>query len=142
MADGATTSSIWTDDQTTAGGLNNQPNTATSYEDVAYGGAGRAVLIGNTGGDRLIDWVGEFLLLGAILALRRRHHQSDSGTVNHEYLLQLSKADGADHTRANDAGQSRMPCRRLPVTRAILNAAEPTIAASYLKQLRTGAWTG
>ena len=48
------------DDQTTAGGLNNQPDTATSYEDVAYGGAGRDVLIGNTGGDRLIDWVGVF----------------------------------------------------------------------------------
>ena len=26
----------------------------------AFGGAGRDVLIGNTGGDRLIDWVGEF----------------------------------------------------------------------------------
>ena len=43
------------DDQTTAGGLNDRPDTATSYEDVAYGGAGRDVLIGNTGGDRLID---------------------------------------------------------------------------------------
>jgi hypothetical protein len=45
------------DDQTTAGGLNNQPDTATSCEDVAYGGADRDVLIGNTGGDRLIDWM-------------------------------------------------------------------------------------
>jgi hypothetical protein len=51
------------DDQTTAGGLNNQPHTATSYEDVAYGsggdayGSGGDVLIGNAGGDRLIDWV-------------------------------------------------------------------------------------
>ena len=27
-----------------------------SYEDRAFGGAGRDVLIGNTGGDRLIDW--------------------------------------------------------------------------------------
>ena len=26
----------------------------------AYGGAGRDILIGNTGGDRLIDWAGEF----------------------------------------------------------------------------------
>jgi hypothetical protein len=51
------------DDQTTGGGLNNQPHTATSYEDVAYGsggdayGSGGDVLIGNAGGDRLIDWV-------------------------------------------------------------------------------------
>ena len=30
------------------------------YEDRAFGGAGRDVLIGNTGGDRLIDWTGEF----------------------------------------------------------------------------------
>jgi hypothetical protein len=43
------------DDQTTAGGLNNQPHTATSYEDVAYGSGGD-VLISNAGADRLIDW--------------------------------------------------------------------------------------
>jgi Ca2+-binding RTX toxin-like protein len=53
------------DEHTTAGGgFNNQPDTATSYEDVAYGGTGRDVLIANTGRDRLIDWVGEFLLPG------------------------------------------------------------------------------
>jgi len=39
---------------------NAAPDTQPSYEDRAYGGAGRDVLIGNTGGDRLIDWVGEF----------------------------------------------------------------------------------
>ena len=79
------------DDQTTAGGLNNQPDTATSYEDVAYGGAGRDVLIANTGGDRLIDWVGGFLLLGAILALRRSYHQSGPGTGNHRVLANCRK---------------------------------------------------
>jgi hypothetical protein len=46
------------DDQTTAGGLNNRPGTSTSYEDFAYGGSGHDVLIGTTGGGRLIDWVG------------------------------------------------------------------------------------
>jgi Ca2+-binding RTX toxin-like protein len=45
------------DELTIAGGLNNQP-AATYYQDVIYGGAGRDVLIGNTGGDRLIDWMG------------------------------------------------------------------------------------
>jgi hypothetical protein len=39
---------------------NKTPDTHTSYEDRAAGGAGLDVLIGNTGGDRLIDWVGEF----------------------------------------------------------------------------------
>ena len=48
------------DNQTPTGGRKNQPDTATSYGGVAHGGAGRDVLIGNTGGDRLVDWVGEF----------------------------------------------------------------------------------
>ena len=39
---------------------NDAPDTHPIYEDRAYGGAGLDVLIGNTGGDRLIDWVGEF----------------------------------------------------------------------------------
>ena len=48
------------DDLTTNGGANDQPETSASYEDRAFGGAGRDVLIANTGGDRLIDWIGEF----------------------------------------------------------------------------------
>jgi Ca2+-binding RTX toxin-like protein len=48
------------DDQTVNGGLNNVPVTQPTYEDRAYGGAGKDVLIANTGGDRLIDWVGEY----------------------------------------------------------------------------------
>jgi hypothetical protein len=74
------------DDQTTAGGLNNQPDTATSYEDVAYG-ADSDVLIGNAGGDHLIH------LAPGIM----------------EYLLKLSSADGADRTRAADAGIDPLP---------------------------------
>jgi len=42
------------DDLGTNGGLNNIPETHSSYEDRAFGGAGRDVLIGNTGGDRLL----------------------------------------------------------------------------------------
>ena len=45
---------------TTGCGLNQGTDTNPSYEDLAFGGAGRDVLIGNTGGDRLIDWSGEF----------------------------------------------------------------------------------
>ena len=40
--------------------LNDAPDTHPTYEDRVYGGAGLDILIGNTGGDRLIDWVGEF----------------------------------------------------------------------------------
>ncbi len=45
---------------TTNANLNDVPETNYEYEDRAVGGAGLDVLIGNTGGDRLIDWVGEF----------------------------------------------------------------------------------
>jgi Ca2+-binding RTX toxin-like protein len=93
------------DDHSTGGGLNESPDTHPSYEDRAYGGAGRDVLIGNTGGDRLIDWVGEFnsyLVPFAPFGL---------GTVSRtlqpqlaEFLYALSAADGADYTRAADTG--------------------------------------
>ncbi|HEX5216895.1 MAG TPA: calcium-binding protein, partial [Vicinamibacterales bacterium] len=87
------------------GGLNDTPDTHPSYEDRAYGGAGRDVLIGNTGGDRLIDWVGEFnsyLVPFAPFGL---------GTVSRtlqpqlaEFLYALSASDGADFTRSADTG--------------------------------------
>ncbi|MGA8051658.1 MAG: hypothetical protein WCA09_15880, partial [Burkholderiales bacterium] len=91
------------DNQNTDNGLNDQPDTNSSYEDRAYGGAGRDVLIGNTGGDRLIDWVGEFnsyIVPFAPFGL---------GTVSRtlqpqlaEFLYALSASDGADPTRAAD----------------------------------------
>ena len=53
---------------------NDQPDTQPTYEDRAYGGAGRDVLIANTGGDRLIDWVGEFnSYRRALCAVRHGH---------------------------------------------------------------------
>ena len=49
------------DDVPNTGGVTNHgTDTNPSYEDIAFGGAGRDVLIANTGGDRLIDWIGEF----------------------------------------------------------------------------------
>jgi len=41
-------------------GWTNLPDTHPTYEDRVYGGAGLDVLIGNTGGDRLIDWSASF----------------------------------------------------------------------------------
>jgi hypothetical protein len=92
------------DDLSTNGGLNDAPDTHATYEDRAFGGAGRDRLIANTGGDRLIDWAGEFnsyLVPFAPFGL---------GTVSRalqpqipEFLYALSKSDGADPTRGTDA---------------------------------------
>ena len=96
------------DDHSTNGGLNDGPDTHPSYEDRAYGGAGRDGLIANTGGDRLIDWAGEFnsyIVPFAPFGL---------GTVSRalqpqiaEFLYALSESDGADFTRSVDAGATR-----------------------------------
>jgi Ca2+-binding RTX toxin-like protein len=88
---------------------NDLPDTHPSYEDVAFGGAGRDVLIANTGGDRLIDWVGEFnsylvpfAPFGAFTISRSILPQLM------EYLYDLSEADGADQTRAADTGSDAL----------------------------------
>ncbi|MEX0323828.1 MAG: LEPR-XLL domain-containing protein [Puniceicoccaceae bacterium] len=84
---------------------NNIPDTYASYQDIAYGGAGRDVLIANTGGDRLIDWVGEFNSylvpfspFGVATISRALQPQIA------DYLYDLSESDGADPTRAGDTG--------------------------------------
>ncbi|HSW25431.1 MAG TPA: hypothetical protein VLJ62_21910 [Burkholderiaceae bacterium] len=78
-------------------GLNDTPETHTSYEDIAYGGAGRDRLIANTGGDRLIDWAGEFnsylvpfAPFGNFTVSRAISPQLP------EFLYALAEADGAD----------------------------------------------
>ena len=81
------------------GGLNNSPDTHTSYEDLAYGGAGRDVLIGNTGGDRLIDWVGEFN--SYIVPFAPFGNFTVSRTIQPalpEFLYALAAGDGVDTT--------------------------------------------
>jgi Ca2+-binding RTX toxin-like protein len=86
-------------------GANDRPDTHPFYEDRGYGGAGRDVLIANTGGDRLIDWVGEynsylvpFAPYGMATVSRTLQPQLA------EFLLALSKSDGADPTRPADTG--------------------------------------
>ena len=93
------------DELDTNGGANDVPETHPSYEDTAYGGSGRDVLIANTGGDRLIDWCGEFNSYIVPFA------PFGMGTVSRtlqpqimEYLYMLSQSDGADMTRAADTG--------------------------------------
>ena len=72
---------------------------------MAYGGAGRDVLIANTNGDRLIDWVGEFNTMLTPYA------QFGVASVSRllqpalpDYLLALSKSEGADQTLAAEHG--------------------------------------
>jgi hypothetical protein len=98
------------DDLTTAGGLNNVPETAPTYEDRAYGGAGKDVLIGNTGGDRLIDWVGEynsflvpFSEFGMATVSRTMQPQL------HYFLYAESMSDGVDMTRYSDVNNGATP---------------------------------
>ncbi|MHC4966761.1 MAG: calcium-binding protein, partial [Planctomycetota bacterium] len=91
------------DGTNTISGINRVPDTHPTYEDRAYGGAGRDVLIGNTGGDRLIDWVGEYN--SYIVPYAPFGMASVSRTMQPflpEFLYALSAGDGADPTRATD----------------------------------------
>jgi len=93
------------DDHDTAGGLNTAADTDSTYEDIAYGGAGRDILIANTGGDRLIDWAGEFnsyIVPYAPFGAFTISRALQPGLM--EYLYALSRSDGADPTRAGDTG--------------------------------------
>jgi hypothetical protein len=96
------------DNLDTAGGANTEPDgSETSYEDLAYGGAGSDVLIANIIGDRLIDWVGDFNIyvlpytsFGAPTISRKPKQDL------FEFLYDLSKSDGADQT-LGDSGDPR-----------------------------------
>ena len=81
--------------------LNDGPDTHPTYEDRAFGGAGLDILIGNTGGDRLIDWVGEFnsyIVPFAPFGIATVSRQVPPALF--EFLYALSEAQGADPTRA------------------------------------------
>jgi hypothetical protein len=100
------------DNLDTAGGTNTEADgPEPSYVDIAYGGAGRDVLIANTGGDRLIDWAGEFnsyivhyAPFGVFTVSRTPQPQL------FQYLYDLSWSDGADPTIPGDT--SADPARR------------------------------
>ena len=93
------------DDHDTNGGLNDAPDAEASYYDMAFGGAGRDVLIANTGGDRLIDWAGEFNTYLVPFSAFGAFTISRALPPNlFEFLYDLSAADGADPTRAAETG--------------------------------------
>ncbi len=80
---------------------NPETDTNPSYEDLAFGGAGRDVLLINTNGDRAMDWIGEFNSFYTPFA------QFGAVSVNRllrpgepKYLYALSESAGADQTLA------------------------------------------
>ncbi len=85
---------------------NDTPDTHPLYQDRAYGGAGLDILIGNTGGDRLIDWVGEYnsyIVPFAPFGIATVSRQVPPWL--YEFLYSLSASQGADPTRASDTGR-------------------------------------
>jgi hypothetical protein len=95
------------DDLTTNNWMNDLPDTHPTYEDRVYGGAGLDILIGNTGGDRLIDWVGEFnsyLVPFAPFGIATVSRQNDPWLP--EFLYALSRSQGVDMTRIVETGNS------------------------------------
>ena len=84
---------------------NDTPDTHPLYEDRAYGGAGLDILIANTGGDRLIDWVGEFnsyIVPFSPFGIPTVSRQVPPALF--DFLYALSASQGADPTRASDTG--------------------------------------
>ena len=82
---------------------NDIPDTHFFYNDRAFGGAGLDVLIGNTGGDRLIDWVGEFnsyIVPFAPFGIATVSRQVPPWL--YEFLYSMSASQGADPTRDED----------------------------------------
>ncbi|HEX7167002.1 MAG TPA: Calx-beta domain-containing protein [Acidimicrobiales bacterium] len=108
------------DDLSTAGGENTGTDTSpalsltNSYADIAYGGAGRDILVANTGADRMMDWVGEynsylvpFSPYGAFAISRM------ISPAIQQYLIDLAEAQGADVTRDGDLSRNGEPYAEL-----------------------------
>ncbi len=86
---------------------NDTPDTHPLFEDMAYGGAGLDILIANTGGDRNIDWVGEFnsyIVPFAPFGIATNSRQVPPWL--YEFLYKISENLGADPTRDEDQNAS------------------------------------
>ena len=96
------------DDKSTNDGDNLAPDPVNiDIQDIAYGGAGRDVLMANTGGDRLMDWVGEFNSFIAPFAPFGGFTVSRAPTPHaFTFLYELSASLGADQSRAVDSGNT------------------------------------
>ena len=98
-------------------GLNDAPDTHLVWEDRAFGGAGLDVLIGNTKGDRLIDWIGEFnsyIVPFAPFGVATVSRQVPPQLF--DFLYAQAFGDGADITRNTDTGTQNSTERYSNVT--------------------------
>jgi len=117
------------DDLSTNGGVNDTTDTHPMYEDRAFGGAGRDVLYANTGGDRLIDWGGEFnSYLVPFAPFGTPTVSRGVPPMLFEFLYALSRSDGADPTRAADTGNE------------VLRNGEPDGEIALVVQKDKGLW--
>jgi Ca2+-binding RTX toxin-like protein len=80
-----------------------------AYADIVYSGAGRDIMILNTGADRAIDWVGEFNSYVVPFSPFGAFHISRSLQPQlPEFLEDLAESDGAD-VRADDTKMNNVP---------------------------------
>jgi hypothetical protein len=89
------------------GGTDETPDTHWVFEDRIFGGAGLDILIANTKGDRLIDWVGEFnsyIVPFAPFGIATVSRQVPPHLF--DFLYGQAFSDGVDVTRNTDTGQS------------------------------------
>ena len=87
-------------------GTDESPDTHPVYEDRVFGGAGLDILIGNTKGDRLIDWVGEFnsyIVPFAPFGIATVSRQVPPHL--YDFLYAQAFGDGVDVTRFTDTGE-------------------------------------
>ncbi|MFL6035274.1 MAG: Calx-beta domain-containing protein, partial [Gaiellaceae bacterium] len=93
------------DKLSTNNGQNDLVDTNPSWEDWALGGAGRDVLIGNTGGDRLVDWSGEFnSYMGPFSPYGEPTTTRLYNNQIADFAYALAKSAGADQTLTGRGG--------------------------------------
>ncbi len=96
-------------DNGTAASLNDRPDDPEFADaDFAFGGAGLDVLIANTGGDRLFDWIAEFnsyIVPFAPFGIPTIFTSPGQAPGMIQFLLDLGAASGADITRTEPDGE-------------------------------------
>ncbi|MGD8418786.1 MAG: matrixin family metalloprotease, partial [Gammaproteobacteria bacterium] len=120
-------------------GLNDTPETHLSWEDRVYGGAGLDILIGNTGGDRLIDALGEFnsyIVPFAPFGIDTVSRQVPPQLW--DFLAAQGAGDGADVTRYADTGMTNGD--RSKYSRIFIELGEPYGEMGLVTQQDHGFW--
>jgi hypothetical protein len=95
------------DNHDSQGGLNNEPDSPEFADrDFVFGGCGLDVMIFNTGGDRVFDWIGEFnsyIAPYAPFGYPETDRLISPQTV--KFLMDLGEACGADQSLVESDGE-------------------------------------